>query len=66
MSWTKAKTKKTSLISNGPISKKLGVFLEEFASLLESVVVTSKNLIITGDFNIHVDKVHEQNVILIH
>ena len=30
-------------------------FLSEFSSLLESIILSSGRLIITGDFNIHLD-----------
>jgi exonuclease III len=32
-----------------------GVFLEEFSEFLESVVFCANHLLITGDFNIHMD-----------
>ena len=39
--------------SDHPIS--ISTFLDEFSSYLESVVICSEPLIITGDFNIHMD-----------
>lgn len=39
--------------SNHPVTT--SVFFDEFAKYLESIVMTSEPLLITGDFNIHVD-----------
>ena len=33
----------------------IGLFFEEFSSLLEEVVVCSEELLIIGDFNFHMD-----------
>ena len=33
----------------------IGLFFEEFSSLLEEVVVCSEELLIIGDFNVHMD-----------
>ena len=33
----------------------VGMFVTEFAELLESVVMTAKPLVLAGDFNIHVN-----------
>ena len=37
------------------------LFFDEFASFLESLSITSTPLLITGDFNFHVDVNHDQN-----
>ena len=39
--------------ANYPAS--ISTFINEFSSLLESVVICSESLIVTGDFNIHMD-----------
>ena len=39
------------------------VFLEEFSNYLETVIMSSESLLITGDFNIHVDDVRDSDAI---
>ena len=41
----------------------LNSFLREFSDYLETVLLSSAPLIITGDFNIHVDDVENHDVI---
>src|SRR5207244_13415902 len=38
-----------------PPASNIGLFLSEFSSLLEDIISSPSELIITGDFNIHVD-----------
>ena len=38
-----------------------GVFFHEFAEYLESVVMSSDKLLITGDFNFHMDEPTDSN-----
>jgi endonuclease/exonuclease/phosphatase family metal-dependent hydrolase len=40
-----------------------GVFLEEFSEFLESVVFCANHLLITGDFNIHMDMADDADAI---
>ena len=40
------------------------VFLEEFLNYLETVIMSSEPLFITGDFNIHVDVVRDSDAVL--
>ena len=42
-----------------PVSLK--TFFDEFASYMESIILTPEPLIITGDFNIHVNKVNDSD-----
>ncbi|XP_068713260.1 uncharacterized protein [Montipora foliosa] len=42
-----------------PVSLK--TFFDEFASYMESIILTPEPLIITGDFNIHVDNVNDSD-----
>ena len=39
------------------------VFFTEFSEYLESAVLSKENLLISGDFNIHVDNIHDSNAI---
>ena len=39
------------------------VFFEEFSAYLESIILCSEPLLITGDFNIHVDVVGDPNCV---
>ena len=39
------------------------VFFTEFSEYLESVVLSKQNLLISGDFNIHVDNIHDSDAI---
>ena len=45
-----------------PPSTSLSVFLPEFSTLLEDYVTTPSELIITGDFNLHVDQPNAPSV----
>ena len=40
----------------------IGLFFEEFSSLLEEVVVCSEELLIIGDFNFHMDDTADRYV----
>ena len=39
------------------------VFFTEFSEYLESAVLSKENLLISGDFNIHVDNIHDSDAI---
>ena len=49
-----------------PPSSQIGVFLAEFASLLEQLAANSDNLLIVGDFNFHLDDSKNTDVIKLH
>jgi hypothetical protein len=46
-----------------PHPRFISEFVEEFASFLEVIVPTTKNLVLSGDFNIHMNKPNDPNVL---
>ena len=52
----------TNRAQGRPVS--LSVLLSEFRALLESAAGASKKVVITGEFNIHVDDLAELNLLL--
>lgn len=44
---------------NHPVTT--GVFFEEFSDYLESIILSSEPLLVTGDFSIHVDVVGDRD-----
>ena len=46
-----------------PPSSSINVFMDEFSNLLTSAIATHKNIMVAGDFNIHVDRTNDISAI---